>query len=489
MHRAAQDAGQGPDVDDRIVQAVAPQDSDRIRSRRLISGIGTAVLSRGTNVLVPLLLIPATLSYLGTDRYGLWMAVTALTGMVAFADLGLGNGLMTKLAPCLAAGDIERARRYVSSAYLVLGGTAGAITALLWLLGGRVPWDAVFNVTGAVSPAEARSISLICLTAFVVNVPLSLVNRVQYARQQVGLSNIWQGVGAGLALPFALAAIAAGMSATVVVAATVVGPVLVNVVNTVWTFGWRVPELAPWAGRATGRLTRELLGLGGLFFVLTIVMSMATNADTLIIAHRLGLESVTEYAVPARFVTQLGLLVTLVNVPLWAMNGDSLARGEVEWVRRTARRMTYVSVCCALVPTAGLVLVGDRLFFRWLGVPIGQDRWLLIGLAAWLVMLAAISPRFMVQNAAGVVRPQLLGWGLYLVLSVVAKWYGVGWYGISVVPYIGVGCYLLTVLPAALYGYRRALLLHSPAGAHRSNDRHDEKGRLDDHEAPLQVHG
>ena len=63
----------------------------------------------------------------------------------------------------------------------------------------------------------------------------------------------------------------------------------------------------------------------------------------------------------------------------------------------------------------------------------------------------------MVQNAAGVVSPQLLGWTLYLVLSVTAKWYGVGHLGITAFPYIGLAIYGLTVLPAALYGYRKAL--------------------------------
>jgi hypothetical protein len=106
------------------------------------------------------------------------------------------------------------------------------------------------------------------------------------------------------------------------------------------------------------------------------------------------------------------------------------------------------------------VLFGDRFFATWLSVPLGANRWLLGGLALWWVMLATISPRFMVQNAAGVVRPQLVGYSLYLVLSVIAKWYGTKWFGMVVIPYIGLVSYLLTVVPAALFGYRRALAMH-----------------------------
>jgi O-antigen/teichoic acid export membrane protein len=158
----------------------------------------------------------------------------------------------------------------------------------------------------------------------------------------------------------------------------------------------------------------------------------------------------------------LGLLVTLVNLPLWPANGDALARGDLGWVRRTTRRMTVVSVLAALVPGSVLALSGDRLLAAWLPLPPGTDRWLLVGLAAWMVTLAANSPRTMVQNAAGVVRPQLLGVSLYLVLSTVGKWYAARWYGIHAVPYVSVLGYALTVVPCAWYGYRRTLATHPP---------------------------
>ncbi|WBB71736.1 lipopolysaccharide biosynthesis protein [Micromonospora sp. WMMD1128] len=444
-------------------------EADRARTRRMISGIATAALSRGAGVVVPLVMVPAALAYVGSERYGLWMAVTALTGMAAFADLGLGNGLMTKLAPCYTSGDAARARGYIASAYLVLTGIAAVATLTLWLAAGSIHWDSLFNTDGAVGRSEAGIVAVTCLTFFVVNIPLSLVNRVQYAYQQVGRSNIWQGVGAALGLPLALGAIGAGLPPAVVIGGAVAGPVLGNVANTAWTFGRRMPELAPWRGRIDRQVTRELLRLGGLFFALTVVMSLAMNADPLIVAHRLGLASVTDYSVPARLFAQVAMVVTIVNVPLWTINGDALAAGRLDWVRRTARRMTLVSVVSALVPSVLLVVAGERAFAMWLGQPLGGTRWLLVGLATWVVLLAAISPRFMVQNAAGVLAPQLGGWLLYLIVSMPAKWYGVRWYGIEAVPFAAVGCYLVTVLPAALYGYRLALRRQGGAAAgHRT---------------------
>ncbi|WP_422739389.1 oligosaccharide flippase family protein [Micromonospora sp. WMMD729] len=430
------------------------------RGRRLVAGVTTALLSRAAGLVVPIVLVPVTLPYFGNDLYGLWMAVASLAGMAAFADLGLGSGLMTKLAPCYASGDTARARRYISSAYLTLTILAVALTAVLWLTARAVPWPTLFNVSGQVSPEQTRLVPLICLTAFALNVPLSLIARVQYAYQQVGPSNVWQTGGNVAALTAILTVVWAGWSPILVIAVSAVAPLLINLLNTLWFFGRQEPELRPTPRDVQPGVACELARLSGLFFLLTVVISIATNADTLIIAHVLGLSAVAGYAVPAKLLSQLGQLVVLVNVPLWPANGEALAQGHLDWVRRTTRRMTVLSILAAGLPAAVLVLFGDRLFAAWLPVPMGDDRWLLAGLGLWWLAQAALSPRFMVQNASGVIVPQLVGWGAFLALSALGKWYAAGRLGVAAVPWVGAAGYAVTVVPAGLYGYHRTLRRH-----------------------------
>ncbi|MEV1154545.1 oligosaccharide flippase family protein [Micromonospora chokoriensis] len=425
------------------------------RGRRLLSWVATAAVSRAASALVPLALLPVTLKYFGADLYGLWTAVLAVTGMVAFADLGIGLGLMTRLAPCRVNGDANAARRYISSAYTAVSTMAFLACGILWLFSEFIPWSALFNASGSAAE-DARLVALVCLTAFLLNIPLSLVARVQYAYQQVAASNLWQATGATLALPLALAAVYTDLPPIAVVASIAFSPVVVNIVNTAWTFGLRLQDLRPGLRFVDRRGLRELLNLGGLFLLVTLLIALADNADPLIIAHLLGLTSVTAYAVPARLFAQIGALIMLMNQPVWPMHGEALARGDVDWVRRTVRRLTLASVLVALVPATLLVLFGEKLLAAWLPVPMG-DRSLLLGLALWWVALAAISPRFMVQNAAGVLRPQLFGYLLYLPISVIAKLYAVHLFGLSAAPYAAVAVYTVVIFPAACYGYRRVL--------------------------------
>ncbi|MEV0724394.1 oligosaccharide flippase family protein [Micromonospora purpureochromogenes] len=428
-----------------------------------MTGIASAALSRGISGVVPLTLVPVTLAYLGTELYGLWMAVVALTGMVAFADLGLGNGLMTKLAPCYSSGDTDRARRYISSAYLALTVVATVLCGTLWLLAPLLPWSSMFNVAAPAMESEARAMALVCLTAFIANVPLSLVIRVQYAYQEVARSNLWQAAGSAAALPLTVCAVRAELPPIAVVAATVVGPLLTNIVNSVWLYGWRRRDLAPSLRMVDRGAASVLLRLSGMFLVLTVVTSIASNADALVVAQALGLEDTTAYAVPARVCTLLGFLVTLLNIPFWSAAGDALARSDIAWVSRLTRRMSLLSVGTVGSAAGVLVLAGEDVLAVLVNGPFHTDHWLMGGLAAWWVLLAAISPRLMVQNAAGVIRPQLVGWLLYLVVSVPMKWYGARHWGLAAVPWAGVTVYLVTVLPTAVYGYRVAMVRSAAA--------------------------
>ncbi|MEU8050208.1 lipopolysaccharide biosynthesis protein [Micromonospora haikouensis] len=448
----ADDGGQGESPVDR--------NPGTTRTRRLLTGVVTAGLAKGTGLLAPVLIIPICLSELGAERYGLWMAVLALTGMATFADLGLGAGLMTKLAACYADGDTVRARGYVSTAYAVLTTMALVLCGLLWALAWVVPWTSVFNVTGAVGSAETRHIVLICVTAFLLNMPLALVVRVQYAYQQVGESNLWQGAGALLAVPLVLLVARGGLPPVAVVVASTAGPLLANAANSIWVYGWRLTELRPRIAAVDRALSTGLLRLSGMFFLVTILTGLSGNMDNLIIAHSLGPQSVTAYAVPARLAAMLGMLVTLINMPLWSANGDALARGDLAWIRRMVRRMVLLSLLATVVPSVCLVVAGDWIFARWLPVPLDGNRWLLAGLALWFLLLGAFSALMMVQNAAGVVRPQLVGLAAYLAVATVAKWYAVKAYGLAAVPFVGTVAYALTVLPAGLYGYRRTLARH-----------------------------
>lgn len=434
------------------------------RGRTMTAGVATALVAKGFGLAAPLVVTPACFRYLGEQRYGLWMAVTALTGMAWFADLGLGNGLLTRLS---RLGDDARQRaREISSAYATLGLVTVLLLTTLVVVEPLVPWSRLFSVTDPAVAAETSTLVLLCFGAFAVNIPLSLIQRIQYARTQIVQSNIWQTAGALLSMAAVLGAIAAGWTPLAVIACAVLTMPMTNLVNTIVYF-WRQDPAARPGPRLVHRATGlGLLRLGLQFFALSAMSSIALNLDSPLVAHVLGLTTAAHYAVVGKLFGVLSVFVGLVGMAVWPVNGAALARGDVAWVRRTTRRM--VLLYGLAVGTAGALLVrhGHRLMELWLGgadvsvVPVG----VLAALACWSVLVAVSSPLIVVQNSAGTLRTQFFGWSGFLLLGTALKFWGLHRFGLVGLPAAACVAYLLTMWPAALVGYRRAVRAPAPAG-------------------------
>src|SRR5690348_6591044 len=87
------------------------------RYRRAALTTATSLIAKLASVITFVVSVPLTVRYLGPERYGIWMTVASLVTMLSWADLGIGNGLMTLISESHGKTDEEAARAYVSSAF------------------------------------------------------------------------------------------------------------------------------------------------------------------------------------------------------------------------------------------------------------------------------------------------------------------------------------------------------------------------------------
>jgi len=439
------------------VLAERGEDHPELRSRWLAFAIGSSLLARLVSLAAPLLMVPLTLHYLGDVDYAIWMTAASLSAMAAFADLGLGQGLVTRLTPLVVGREWDSARELVSTTYAVLASVALAGSGLVLAVTFWVDWPTVFNVSAGSSSRHLATIAAVCLLAFMINIPLALIVRVQYAFHAVTQANIWQALGGLVSLALAWSATVLDLGATALIAAATSGPLLTNAAVSLLAYNGRFREVAPAPRHVRPGRVRNVLSGGSGYLTLTIVMSMALQADNIIVSHAAGATAVVGFAVAARLFAQLGSVVSLLSTPLWPANAGAIARGEMAWVVRTTSRMTLVSLTVALGIGGTIVLTGADLFSWWTGDDLGISRWLLAGWAVWWSVVAVMSPRFMVQNSVGIIKPQLIGWGAFLLLSLPAKFAVAASIGPDWVPWVAVGAYAITVVPGCMCGYRLAL--------------------------------
>ncbi|WP_324415726.1 hypothetical protein [Phycicoccus sp.] len=419
--------------------------------------MATSAVSRGVAAVAPIVTVPLALRALGASGYGAWSSALSLTALAVWADLGLGAGLMTRLAASMESGDMDEGRRLVSSAYAAV--CSVALVLLVGLAGSAafLDWGAVVAGDEGRGSAETEAVVLVTLAAFTVGIAANLIVRVQYASKQIGRSNSWQAAGtaAGVVAIFIAARAGIGGAGFVAVAAFV--PPATALINTVHFF--RGPLGHPITPRVTSvhrRTVRELLGLGLGFLAITMLMAIGISLDTWIVGRTTSLADAAEFSVLLRVLTVVGTLVSVLSIPLWPNYAAALRARDHDWIRRSTRRMLVLSPALVGATSVLAVLVLPLILPRWLGPSFHADLTAAWGLAAWNVVQALAAPLFMVQNAAGALRPQLVGYALLTVI-VPIKWavsvhFGYGW-----VPLVTTIGYLVVMLPAAVVGYRLAM--------------------------------
>src|SRR3954467_6374256 len=120
------------------VTDVGRRSHERLR-RALLSAL-TMAFVRGSNLFSTLIVVPIALHYLGSERFGVFTTVVAITAMIGFADLGLGNGLINAVAGASGRDDASAIRMYVSTAVVLLSGLSAAIAVFFFLIYRHVDW-------------------------------------------------------------------------------------------------------------------------------------------------------------------------------------------------------------------------------------------------------------------------------------------------------------------------------------------------------------
>lgn len=356
---------------------------------------------------VTLVTIPVAYQYLGVERFGVWMTISSLAGLLAFADLGLGNGLINLVTAANARGDERGLREVVSAAYACIGAVTLALSlsaVAVYLLGAP---DVLFGLVSLADRAEAAAALAIFAFWFLLNIPASLVSKIQFGLQRGYVSGVWQTAGCVLTIIAVPVAVFNKANLATLVACLYAPQVVCNLANSAaWFYGHPAqrPSLAAASWEHAGRIVKT----GMLFFVLQSAVAFAYQSDSVLIANRLGPAAVAEYAVVQRVFSFVSITASIAIAGLWPAYGDALERRDTAWVAKIFRR----SFVLAGVPAAAASLFAwwnfQWIAEHWLHRSIAVGDSLVLAFAVWTVIDVLANSAAMLLNSAGVFGFQVI---------------------------------------------------------------------------------
>jgi O-antigen/teichoic acid export membrane protein len=278
------------------------QGRGRERIRRAALTSVTAATARIISMATPIVTFPILIHYLGHEIYGLWATAGSLIGMFTFADLGLGNGLLTALSRATGRatgrGDLREQQVLVSTTAFVLVAVAVALGAVFFGSFQFLPWANFLNAKTPGASSAAASVVAVIASCFLVSLPLATVQRTQTALQQGFQTNLWQCLGSLCGAAAVVIGVKSKLAPVMLVLTLSAVPVLITCANWWYFFHRTQPSLQPKRQCFSWGTGRVLLRTGIGFFVISILTSLGMGADNLIIAHIWGLKAVTIYSVP-----------------------------------------------------------------------------------------------------------------------------------------------------------------------------------------------
>lgn len=421
------------------------------RYRRVALTALASAIAKFVSMLTVLISVPLTLHYLGPERYGMWMTISSIIVVLGFADLGMGNGLLNTISDARGRNDQEGIIRSVSSTFFMLAFLAIILGAVFTITYKYIPWIQMFKISSPKAILEAGPATAVFIGCFLLSMPLGLVQRIQLGYQEGYHTGYWAAFGSILGLLLVLLVIYFQAGLPWLVLAMSGSQVLALLFNNIQLLSKR-PFLYPVAHKASYRTGIKIVRKGLLFFVLQIAVAVAFASDNIVIAQILGPEAVTQYSVPMKMFSIVTIILSMVLNPLWPAYGESIARGDLKWVKRTLYQSLIITFAVTTVGAIILTIFGVQLIHLWTGSQVTPTFSLLLGLGVWTVLSGCGNALAMFLNGANLLKFQVIMAVTMASTSIVVKITWANSIGISGIIWGTVCTYIaFTILPCLVF--------------------------------------
>ena len=377
------------------------------RGNRLRRAAGASIVSRGIGISASLLLTPIVIKGVGEETYGIFATITSLVAVAVVSDLGIGAGLVVRLAHASGRDDTTQSRHLVSSALAALSVLGLLLTLLIALVAFVAPVQKLLGAE-SVPEGDVRASVLVFALALGLGLPFGIGDRALTATQRGAQAALWSLASSAATLgATAFAAHTFGNLVSIVTAASLV-PRVISAIESVVVLNRITPELRPHPRFVTRGAFHQLRTAGTLFLVQGLAMAIAFESDVLVVSSTLGATAAAIYSVNFRVITLVGSLAILALGQVLPAFAEALARGDLPWVRRIYWRLTWGLLIYVVALSVVLVFATPTFVTWWVGGKLTPPPLLLYGLVAWTAYTTVLIPANMLMNAAIVIRVQLI---------------------------------------------------------------------------------
>jgi O-antigen/teichoic acid export membrane protein len=352
---------------------------------RLLSGQSAlAVAAQGVRIGLALLIIPISLSYLGKERYGLWMLALSTLSCVGLLDAGVSPALKNKMAESFARRNEDAFHSYASMGWLLAFSVLALGIVFLPVLA-RINWARIYGIAGQAAGNEAQRLTLACFAISALTLSLSFVEALFASRMLLGTVYIYNmcAAFASAAAVFGAVHLRAGL-VTLAVAASA-SQIAARAALLVTARRRGLIRFSLPLGRLRS-LLREVLPASASFLGIQVTGVILGAVPNLVTSRLAGLSAVATLAIGLRVVT-LPLAFVEAIVPVhWPAFTIAWAKGNLDWIRGQFARLVGTTSAVLGLYALAILFAGPAVVHLWLRGSLSVPRSIMATLGLWLVL-------------------------------------------------------------------------------------------------------
>lgn len=328
-----------------------------------------AFIVKGGALFISLLAMPAYINYFDNQLIlGLWFTILSILSWILTFDLGIGNGLRNHLVLAIVNQDQLKIKKYISSAYVVIGSIVFFVISLSFVFFRYINWNIVFNISSdIVSKSTLNLVIGIIFSGIMLQFLLKLITSILYALQKSAINNFLSLLTSILTLVYVLIVSPSDIT-TNLIGLAIINVLAVNIpllIATLIVFKKYLTGCSPSLKYFKIKYAQEVMSLGSIFFWVQIMYMIITATNEFLITWFSSPTNVVEYQIYNKLFTLVGVVFTLALTPIWSAVTKAFTELNFVWIKKLYNTLKIMAIIA--------------LFFEFvmiLFLQLGVDLWL-----------------------------------------------------------------------------------------------------------------
>jgi O-antigen/teichoic acid export membrane protein len=344
-------------------------------SKKIFKAFTATAIGQILNLLRHVILVPLFLVVWGTELYGEWVSIISLPSMIVMlGSMGFNSAGSNEIVMSIANSNIEHAKRVYQNVFTLIFFFGVTLILIAYLLVTLFPVSDFLNIN-LLSSLDVTLIVLVFVLRLVINEQATLYFGIFGALDKYSLgifySNIFIfaeiiAVSIGLFLhvePFLLSLI-------------YLFPILIKTI-----FGYIfVRKNAIWARIERFNLSltqmKSLLPSSLSFLAITVNQAVINQGIVIIIANRLGSNSVTVFTTIRILTYSVRQLLSIFNRAAWNEFSIQYGKKNIAKLAKMFYALTQLTTIITIVSVVFLLIFGKWIYVNWTGKQIVFNDWL-----------------------------------------------------------------------------------------------------------------